>query len=133
MGTSGLSVLLDTADYPSDPVVVLVGITLVFLILLLLTLLITLQGKVFDRLTASQKAKKAKAAPSAAVSAPPAPAASPTAPVIEEGIPPEVVAVIAAAVASMDGGTYTLRSLTRAGKGRGAWGLAGVASDTEPF
>ena len=132
MGMPGVSVLLDAAEFPSDPVVVVVGISLVFLILLLLTFIITLQGKFFDRLTKSKAAKQAAAAPAAAPAAPPKPAACP-APVVEEGVPPEVVAVIAAAVASMDGGKYTLRSLTRAKDGRGAWGLAGVRHDTDPF
>ena len=45
----------------------------------------------------------------------------------------EIVAVIAAAVASASGGKYTLRAVKRAGGGRGSWGAAGVKSGTEPF
>ena len=115
---------------------VAIGISLVFLILVILTLIILLQGRIFDAITASQKKKAAaqQAAKPAAPAPAPAPrAAAPAAPYVEEGIPAEVVAAIAAAVACVDGGKYTLRSLTRAKDGRGAWGLAGVVSGTEPF
>lgn len=119
-------------SYPSNAVVVAIGISLVFLILVILTLVILLQGKIFDSIAAGKKQKAAApAAPQKA--APAAPAPAPAAPVVEEGIPPEVVAAIAAAVASVGGGKYTLRSLTRVKDGRGAWGLAGVVSGTEPF
>ena len=51
------------------------------------------------------------------------------------GIPGEVVAAIAAAIACMDGGEhYTLRSVKRTRvSGRSAWGQAGVVAYTEPF
>ena len=52
---------------------------------------------------------------------------------IEAGIPGEIVAAIAAAVASMDGGKYVMRSVKRAPRGRNAWSQAGVMSYTEPF
>ena len=52
---------------------------------------------------------------------------------IESGIPPEVVAAIAAAVAAMDGGKYTLRSLTRKKEGRSPWNVAATVSYTQPF
>lgn len=123
----GNPVLLDTAGYPSDLVVVMVGISLVFLILLLLTVIISLQGRFFDALEKKRAQKQETAAPAV-----PVPAAAP-APVVEEGIPPEVVAAIAAAVASMDGGRYTLRTVSRAKDGRSAWSRAGVVRDTEPF
>lgn len=123
--------LTAAGSYPSNAVVVAIGISLVFLILVILTLVILLQGKIFDSIAAGKKQKAAAAAPAAPQKAAPAPA--PAAPVVEEGIPPEVVAAIAAAVASLEGGKYTLRSLTRVKDGRGAWGLAGVVSGTEPF
>lgn len=65
----------------------------------------------------------------------PVKAAAPKAPVVEAGIPGEVVAAIAAAVACMDGGErYTLRSVKRTRvSGRSAWGQAGVVAYTEPF
>lgn len=120
-----------TSAEPSVAVVAGTGISLVFLILILLTLIITLQGKIFG---AVQERKKAKAEPVQALEPAPAPAAPVKCPpLVEEGIPEEVVAVIAAAVAASSGGKYTLRSLTRASSGRGSWGAAGVVSGTEPF
>ncbi len=52
----------------------------------------------------------------------------------EEGIPEEVVAVIAAAVATMYGGRgrAKIKSIKRAG-GRSAWANAGVLDNTRPF
>ncbi len=123
--------LTAAGSYPSNAVVVAIGISLVFLILVILTLVILLQGKIFDSLAAGKK-QKAAAAPAAPPKAAPV-VPAPAAPAVEEGIPPEVVAAIAAAVASLEGGKYTLRSLTRVKDGRGAWGLAGVVSGTEPF
>ena len=68
----------------------------------------------------------------------PVPAAAPLAPVIESGVPPEVVAAIAAAVNETSDGQYTLQSVAVAATGapqdrRGPWGLAGVIAHTEPF
>ena len=57
--------------------------------------------------------------------------AAPRAPQVEAGIPPEVVAVIAAAVCAMGGGKYTLRAVRRAD--RSAWARAGALDVTEPF
>ena len=51
-----------------------------------------------------------------------------------EGVPEEVVAVIAAAVASLYGsqGKARIKSIRRAG-GRSAWANAGVLDNTRPF
>ena len=61
-------------------------------------------------------------APAAAAKAAPAPA--PRAPVVETGVPAEVVAAIAAAVACLEGGAATVRGIRRlprpAGSRRGA-------------
>lgn len=116
---------------PSVAVVAGTGVSLVFLILLLLTFVITVQGKIFGAIEQRKKAKAAPAAPAVPVPAPAVPVKCP--PFVEEGIPEEVVAVIAAAVAASSGGKYTLRSLTRVSSGRGSWGAAGVVSGTEPF
>ena len=55
-------------------------------------------------------------------------------PPVEEGIPEEVVAVIAAAVASVYGksGRAKIKSIKKAG-GRSAWANAGVLDNTRPF
>ena len=58
------------------------------------------------------------------------------APVIEQGIPAEVVAVIAAAVACVIGAgakVVGIRRSTRAGAGKAAWRNAGVAENTRAF
>ena len=120
------------AAEPSVLVVAGIGMSLVFLVLILLTYIIALQGKLFDALNA----KKQKAAAEAAVKSQPQPPQlqepMEAPPFVEEGISEEIVAVIAAAVASASGGKYTLRAVKRAG-GRGSWGAAGVESGTEPF
>ena len=79
--------------------------------------------------TARPAAAPARPAPPAAPKA--AAPAAPRAPQVEAGIPPEVVAVIAAAVCAMGGGKYTLRAVRRAG--RSAWARAGALDVTEPF
>ena len=58
-----------------------------------------------------------------------------TAPTIEEGIPEEVVAVIAAAVAACDssGTGKRIKSIKKANGGRSAWANAGVLDNTRPF
>jgi hypothetical protein len=58
------------------------------------------------------------------------------APVIEKGIPGEVIAVIAAAVAMMFGAGVRvagIRRSTRSGAGKAAWRNAGVSENTRPF
>ena len=123
-----LTVAANTASgnpEPSVGVVVATGLILVFGVLVLLYLLITLEGIIFT----SVDRRKKEAAPA------PVKAAAPKAPVVEAGIPGEVVAAIAAAIACMDGGEhYTLRSVKRTRvSGRSAWGQAGVVAYTEPF
>ena len=121
------------AAEPSVLVVAGIGMSLVFLVLILLTYIIALQGKLFDALNA----RKQKAAAEAAVKSQPQPPQlqepMEAPPFVEEGISEEIVAVIAAAVASASGGKYTLRAVKRAGGGQGSWGAAGVKSGTEPF
>ena len=82
----------------SDVVITITGIVLVFAILILLMLIITLEGKIFDGMAAKKKAAKEPAAPKAAAKpAAPVQQAAP-APVVEEGIPGDVVAAIMAAI-----------------------------------
>ena len=108
------------------------GLILVFGVLVLLYLLITLEGIIF---TSVDRRKKGAPAPKKEAAPAPVKAAAPKAPVVEAGIPGEVVAAIAAAIACMDGGEhYTLRSVKRTRvTGRSAWGQAGVVAYTEPF
>lgn len=129
----------------SDATVVLTSITLVFGMLVALCLIITLEGKIFDaanaRKTGKPKAPKVEAKPAAPASKAAAPvkaaAPAPAAPAVEGGIPGEIIAAIAAAVASLDEG-LTIRGIRRAqkpkaGSRRGVWGDAGVVQNTTPF
>ena len=114
----------------SDVVITITGIVLVFAILVLLMAIITLEGKIFDGMNARKAA--AKAAPKAPAAKPAAPvqqAAAP-APVVEEGIPGDVVAAIMAAIHAMGNGKYTLKAVRRSKNG---WGKAGVNDTTVPF
>lgn len=128
-------VALSAAAEPSTGIVVATGISIVFSVLLLLYLLITLEGVIFKRIDAKKSGRKpAKAAPAPTPdkSFEAARAQAAPAPAVEAGIPAEVVAAIAAAVACMDG-NYTIRSLKRARPARNAWGNAAAAAYTEPF
>lgn len=131
-----------------DASLVSTSLVLVFGLLVALCLIITLEGKLFDsfndkdsakkrakamdKLNKSAQKKPAAPAARAAVSAPAAPA-----PVVETGIPGEVVAVISAAIYSMEGGHAVVREIRRmpqaGGSRRGAWGDAGVVQSTRPF
>ena len=124
----------------SDGTVVLTSITLVFAMLVALCLIITLEGKIFDNINNKKNGKPA--APKApAAKAAPVPAAKPAAPAAKAdngSIPGEIVAAIAAAVASL-GENLTIRGIhrvqkkTATGSRRGAWGDAGVREHTTPF
>ena len=114
----------------SDVVITITGIVLVFAILVLLMLIITLEGKIFDGMAAKKKADKEPAAPKAAAKpAAPVQQAAP-APVVEEGIPGDVVAAIMAAIHAMGTGKYTLKAVRRAANG---WSKDGVNDTTAPF
>ena len=120
-------------DLGFDVVVTITGIVLVFLILVLLMAIITLEGKIFDSMNAKKKA--AKEAEKAAKAASVKPAAAPVqqaapAPQVEEGIPGDVVAAIMAAIHAMGNGKYTLKAVRR---GKNGWGKAGVNDTTAPF
>lgn len=125
----------------ADGTVVLTSITLVFAMLVALCLIITVEGKIFDAIknkkNGTKAAPAAPAAPAAQNTAKAAPAA-PAAPAADGSIPGEIVAAIAAAVASL-GENLTIRGIhrvqkkTATGSRRGAWGDAGVTQNTTPF
>jgi hypothetical protein len=127
----------------ADGTVVLTSITLVFAMLVALCLIITVEGKIFDAI--KNKKNGTKAAPKAPAAAAPAAQniakaapAAPAAPAADGSIPGEIVAAIAAAVASL-GENLTIRGIhrvqkkTATGSRRGAWGDAGVTQNTTPF
>ena len=118
-------------DLGFDVVVTITGIVLVFLILILLMAIITLEGKIFDAMNAKMKAaKEAAKAPAVQPAAPVQQAAAAPAPQVEEGIPGDVIAAIMAAIHAMGNGKYTLKAVRRSKNG---WGNAGVNDTTAPF
>ena len=118
-------------DLGFDVVVTITGIVLVFLILILLMAIITLEGKIFDSMNAKKKAaKEAAKAPAAQPAAPVQQAAAAPAPQVEEGIPGDVIAAIMAAIHAMGNGKYVLKAVRR---GKNGWGKAGVNDTTAPF
>ena len=118
-------------DLGFDVVVTITGIVLVFLILILLMAIITLEGKIFDSMNAKKNAaKEAAKAPAAQPAAPVQQAAAAPAPQVEEGIPGDVIAAIMAAIHAMGNGKYTLKAVRRSKNG---WGNAGVNDTTAPF
>ena len=118
-------------DLGFDVVVTITGIVLVFLILILLMAIITLEGKIFDSMNAKKKAaKEAAKAPAAQPAAPVQQAAAAPASQVEEGIPGDVIAAIMAAIHAMGNGKYTLKAVRRSKNG---WGNAGVNDTTAPF
>jgi sodium pump decarboxylase gamma subunit len=119
---------MDTSTLGFDVVVMCTGIILVFLILVLLMFIITLEGKFFD--AKANGKKKGNDAMQKATETAKGPAVQPVAPVVEKGIPEAVVAVIAAAIAAISGGRYKLRAVRRAASN---WGRAGVSDVTSPF
>ena len=124
----------------SDVVITITGIVLVFAILILLMLIITLEGKIFDNIN-NKKNDKPAAPKAPAAKAAPAPAAKPAASAAKAdngSIPGEIIAAISAAVATVCGGNAVIRGIKRvskpaAGSRRGAWGDAGVREHTTPF
>lgn len=122
----------NVADEPAWTTVVITGVTIVFGVLILLYLLITLEGVFFSSL--ENKKKEKSVATQEKPAAAPAKQVAAKSPVVEKGIPAEVVAAITAAIACMDGGNdYTIRLMKRAKTSRNGWGQAGVLSNTEPF
>ncbi len=123
--------------------VVITGISVVFIGLIILILLVTLYGKIFEAI--NKKAdEKAKAAAEEAARQKAAEAAKtakqtksePAAPAVEDGIEEETVAVIMAAISAMYASTgkkAVLKSVKTAKPQRSAWAAAGIAENTRPF
>lgn len=128
-----------------DGTIVITSIVLVFVMLIVLCLIITLEGKAFDRANRKPTDPAEPPAPPKAVrKAPPKPAAkpapAPAAPAAPApgGIPGEVIAAISAAVATVLGEGAVVHSVRRVqapgrANRRGAWGDAAVREQTTPF
>ena len=115
--------------------VVITGIVVVFIGLILL---VSIYGKIFDVINgrAARKAEEAKKAAEAAKAvAKPEPIKA-AAPVVEDGIEEETVAVIMAAISAMssaEGKKLVLKSVKTAKPQRPAWSTAGIIDNTRPF
>ena len=115
--------------------VVITGIVVVFIGLVLLILLVSIYGKIFDVINsrAARKAEEAKKAAKAVAKPEPIKA---VAPVVEDGIEEETVAVIMAAISAMssaEGKKLVLKSVKTAKPQRPAWSTAGIIDNTRPF
>ena len=125
--------------------VVLTGLVVVFAALVILIFLVWLMGKIFiaigNKKNKEQEQQKQDARQQAMddqAKADQVKTEQAGTGQIEEGIPPEVVAAISAAVAvvmeeSAPGAAYTIQRVQRAGVGRSAWGNAGLAAQLSPF
>ncbi len=118
--------------------VMLSGLTIVFLILIILIATVEITGRVVK--SAEKKSGPPAAQPTPVPAQKPAPESAP-APAVQTGIEEETVAVISAAVYSClesSGGAaaYAIKSISRghaAGGGRPVWGFAGMQHNTRPF
>ena len=125
--------------------VVITGISVVFIGLIILIVLVTLYGKIFEAVNKSAEAKaRAKAEAAAAAKAKAAEtevqeALAPVAtsePAVEDGIEEEVVAAIMGALSAMYAGSGkkpVLKGVKAAKPRRSAWSAAGVMDNTRPF
>lgn len=118
--------------------VVITGIVVVFIGLVLLILLVSIYGKIFDVINsrAARKAEEAKKAAEAAKAVAKPEPAKVAAPVVEDGIEEETVAVIMAAISAMssaEGKKLVLKSVKTAKPQRPAWSTAGIIDNTRPF
>ena len=114
--------------------VVITGLVVVFIGLVLLILLVSIYGKIFDVIN-GRAARKAEEAEKAAEAAKPEPIKA-VAPVVEDGIEEETVAVIMAAISAMsseEGKKLVLKSVKTAKPQRPAWSTAGIIDNTRPF
>lgn len=119
--------------------VVITGLVVVFIGLILLILLVAAYGKIFDLINKrnAENAKLKENSESAVVKkAEVKVETTPAAPVIEDGIEEETVAVIMAAVSAMSsssGKNLVLKSVKTAKPQRSAWSSAGLIENTRPF
>ncbi len=123
-------------DWGFSLAVVITGLVVVFAVLVILVLLCSIMGSVFKSMNSKKDSKPEAPKPEkkAEISRTAAPMKA-AAPVVEAGIPGEVVAAISAAVSCMMGSNqaFAVRKISRAKGGRPAWNAAGIAENTHPF
>ena len=120
-------------------IVIVTGLVVVFAVLIVLIFLIWAFGKFVTSFTNRPKQEKTPPKPQEKAEVK---AVSPSvqqavlSPQAEDGLSDEIVAVIAAAVASLSestGVSYGIKSIRRANSGRPSWATAGVLENTRPF
>lgn len=115
--------------------VILTGFVVVFSVLLLLIAVIKIYSTIVQKALDAGKKKKTKEKIESNSTSPAPVVTSTPAPVVQDGISEEVVAVISAAVATMYGSSEKpkIKSIKKSGTGRSAWANAGVLENTRPF
>lgn len=116
---NALAINLDPAVMGGAGIVFLVGLGIVFIALVVIILILTLQALIFKNVGKGKKAEKKAAAPA------PAPAPVQAAAPAEDDA--EIAAVIAAVVAMMSesGNGLKIRSIRRVGKNNTGWNESG--------
>lgn len=139
MNFSDVACLLHTANLSlsekgiASAKVILTGFVVVFLVLILLIIIIKIYGAIITKIQGGGKKKKKieKQEPSPVTKT----IETAPAPVVQDGVSEEVIAVISAAVAASYGSSAKARikSIKKSGGGRSAWANAGVLDNTRPF
>ncbi|HHZ06088.1 MAG TPA: sodium pump decarboxylase [Clostridiales bacterium] len=119
--------------------VLITGFTVVFAVLILLIFIIKIYGTIV--FNAQQKSKQKKDAALAAKKAAEEQEKAQQAPKVQvdstpvsEGISPQIIAVIAAAVDAMYGeGNVKVKTIKRLPQSRPVWSTAGLMDNTRPF
>ena len=115
-------------------IILVTGLVVVFVALTALIVVIKAYGSLVSSMTGKKQETKKETKPIPAPIPVPAVPAAPAAPTVQEGIPGEVVAAIAAAVDYLYGsGTHVVRSVRRVPQNRSSWGAAGLIENTRPF
>lgn len=123
--------------------ILLTGFIVVFLVLILLIGLIKLYGTIVTKLLEVSEAKKAEKEQALSNSTKETEDTTKSTPVVSSqvsatqdnnGIPEEIIAVIAAAVDAMYGqGAVKVKSIKKVPQSRPVWGTAGIMDNTRPF
>lgn len=125
-------------DYILAGTVILSGVLIVFMVLVILTLIVWLFGKLMSNTTGKSSGSVKAEVPQVKAAAPQAPAKAAPVQAAQDEIPEEVIAVISAAIASTLGGSenFVIKSVRRAKEtsaARSAWSMAGMQHNTAPF
>ena len=141
MNFTGIAALANTAELSlaekgiASAKVVLTGFVVVFAVLILLIVIIKIYSGIVSAAQQGVKKKTKVAEKPKEASAVTTPVSVAPAPVADDGVNEEVIAVISAAVATMYGSPEKARikSIKKSSGGRSAWANAGLLDNTRPF